>query len=56
MGSSIFDRTDDGKRVNIFTNNFFLNKMLNKKISNFCNKKYNDEFKGNKSKNINKKK
>ena len=29
--------------------------MLNQKINNFYNKKYNDEFKGNKSKNINKK-
>ena len=55
MGSSLFDRTDDGKRVNNVTNNFFLTKMLNKKINNFYNKKYNDEFKGNKSKNINKK-
>ena len=55
IGSSLFDRTDDGKRVNNVTNNFFLTKMLNKKINNFYNKKYNDEFKGNKSKNINKK-
>ena len=42
MGSSLFDRTEDGKRMKNITNNFFLTKMLNQKIERFYDKKYGD--------------
>ena len=44
MGSSLFDRTEDGKRMKNITNNFFLTKMLNQKIERFYNKKYGDNI------------
>ncbi len=42
MGSSLFDRTEDGKRMKNITNNFFLTKMLNQKIERFYDKKYGE--------------
>ena len=55
MGSSLFDRTEDGKRMKNITNNFFLTKMLNQKIERFYNKKYGDNNnENNNNQNINK--
>jgi hypothetical protein len=55
MGSSLFDRTEDGKRMKNITNNFFLTKMLNQKIEKFYNKKYGDNNnENNNNQNINK--
>ena len=55
MGSSLFDRTEDGKRMKNITNNFFLTKMLNQKIERFYNKKYGDNInENNNHQNINK--
>ena len=54
LGSSLFDRTEDGKRMKNITNNFFLTKMLNQKIERFYDKKYgdyNNENNNNKNKN-----
>ena len=55
MGSSLFDRTEEGKRMKNITNNFFLTKMLNQKIERFYNKKYGDNNnENNNNQNINK--